>query len=204
MHHLTSSALVATLATVLACGGDKKDAEPNSLSQFTSGLSQMEKAVKGMSESADRKPVTPVSYKVLLDYLPESLDDMKAAEPKGETGSYGEWQYSQAETNYRSEDGNKSAKVGLFDYAHIPMFYAPLQMMLNMNMNKESTEGYERSTKIGDFPAFEKWQKNGEQNEVTILVGDRFVVSTTTRGLGEGSAKKIAESIDLKDSAGKS
>jgi hypothetical protein len=76
-------------------------------------------------------------------------------------------------------------------------------MMLNMNMNKESTEGYERSTKIGDFPAFEKWRNNGEENEVTILVGDRFVVSTTTRGLGEGSAKKIVESIDLKDLAGK-
>ena len=202
MHHLTSAALVVTLAAGLACGGDKK--EPSSLSQLTSGLSQMEKAVKGMSASADRKPVPPVSYKVLLDYLPESLDDMKAAEPKGETGTYGEWQYSQAETNYRSEDGNKTAKVGLFDYAHIPMFYAPLQMMLNMNMNKESTEGYERSTKIGEFPAFEKWQKNGEQSEVTILVGDRFVVSTTTRGVGEGSAKKIAESINLKDLAGKS
>ncbi len=202
MHHLTSTVLVVALATSLACGGDKKDT--SSLSQLTSGLSQMEKAVKGMSASADRKPVPPVSFKVLLDYLPKSLDDMKAGEPKGETGTYGEWQYSQAEANYRSEDGNKSAKVGLFDYAHIPMFYAPLQMMLNMNMNKESTEGYERSTKIGGFPAFEKWQKNGEQSEVTILVGDRFVVSTTTRGLGEGSAKKIAESIDLKDLAGKS
>lgn len=205
MHHLTSTVLAIALATSLACGGDKKDtAETNSLSQLTSGLSQMEKAVKGMSASADRKPVPPVSYKILLDYLPKSLDDMKAGEPKGETGTYGEWKYSQAEANYRSEDGNKSAKVGLFDYAHIPMFYAPLQMMLNMNMNKEGTEGYERSTKIGGFPAFEKWQKNGEQSEVTILVGDRFVVSTTTRGLGEGSAKKIAESIDLKDLAGKS
>jgi hypothetical protein len=204
MRRLTFAVLLATLATALACGGDKKETETSSLSQLTSGLSQMEKAVKGMSASADRKPVPPVSYKVLLDYLPESLDDLKADEPKGETGTYGEWQYSQAENNYRSEDGNKSAKVGLFDYAHIPMFYAPLQMMLNMNMSKESTEGYERSTKIGEYPAFEKWQKNGEQNEVTILVGDRFVVSTTTRGLGEGSAKKIAESIDLKDLAGKS
>jgi len=202
MHHLTSTVLVVALSTSLACGGDKK--ETSSFSQLTSGLSQMEKAVKGMSASADRKPVPPVSFKVLLDYLPKSLDDMKAGEPKGETGTYGEWQYSQAEANYRSEDGNKSAKVALFDYAHIPMFYAPLQMMLNMNMNKEGTEGYERSTKIGGFPAFEKWQKNGEQSEVTILVGDRFVVSTTTRGLGEGSAKKIAESIDLKDLAGKS
>jgi hypothetical protein len=35
------------------------------------------------------------------------------------------------------------------------------------------------------------------------LVADRFVVTTTTRGLGEDSARKIAESIDLKGLAGK-
>ncbi|MDQ3208628.1 MAG: hypothetical protein M3Q37_08460, partial [Gemmatimonadota bacterium] len=74
MHHLTSIVLAVALATSLACGGDKKDTETNSLSQLTSGLSQMEKAVKGMSASADRKPVPPVSFKVLLDYLPKSLD----------------------------------------------------------------------------------------------------------------------------------
>lgn len=72
---------------------------------------------------------------------------MKAGAPKGETSTMGEWQFSQAEARYRSEDGNNSAKVGLFDYAHIPMLYAPFQMMMNMNISKESTEGYERSTK---------------------------------------------------------
>jgi len=35
------------------------------------------------------------------------------------------------------------------------------------------------------------------------LVADRFVVTITTRGRGEDSAKKIAERIDLKDLAGK-
>ena len=35
------------------------------------------------------------------------------------------------------------------------------------------------------------------------LVADRFVVTTTTRGLGEDSAKKIAERIGLRDLAGK-
>lgn len=208
MRHRTSATLVIALSTGLAaCGGDKSSdgntTTGNPMSQLTSAVSQMEKMSKGMTATANRKPVPPVSFKVLIEYLPPSVEGMTAGPPKGETTTMGEWQFSQAETRYRSEDGNKSAKVGLFDYAHIPMLYAPFQMMMNMNMNKESTEGYERSTKIAGFPAYEKWNTNGEESEVTVLVADRFVVTTTTRGLGEDSAKKIAESIDLKDLASK-
>jgi hypothetical protein len=203
MAHRTSAVVLALAATLTACGDTGQDSG-NALSQLTSAVSSMEKLSKGMAETANRKPVPPVSYKVLIDYLPQSVGGMKATEPKGETTTAGEWQYSQAEAHYRSEDGNKSARVGLFDYAHIPMLYAPVQMLMNMKMNRESTEGYERSTKIGGYPAHEKWTKDNEESEVTILVGDRFVVSTTTHGLGEDSARKIAESIDLKSLAGKS
>ena len=208
MRHRSSVAFVIALTTSLsACGGDKgsdgSTTTGSPMSQLTAAVSQMEKMSKGMTAAANRKPVPPVSYKVLIEYLPESVEGMTAGEPKGQTTTAGEWQYSQAETRYRSEDGNKSAKVGLFDYAHIPMLYAPFQMVLNMKMSTESTEGYERSTQIGGFPAHEKWRKNGEENEVTILVADRFVVTTTTRGLGEDSAKKVSESIDLKGLAEK-
>jgi hypothetical protein len=72
-----------------------------------------------------------------------------------------------------------------------------------MKINTESTEGYERSTQVGGFPAYEKWRKDGEENEVTTMVGERFVVTITTHGLGESSAKKIAEGMDLKGLAGK-
>ena len=208
MPHRASAALMIAFTTSLAaCGGDKgsdgNTASGNSLSQLTSAVSQMEKMSQGMAAAADRKPVPPVSYKVLIEFLPQDVDGMKAGAPKGETSTMGEWQFSQAETRYRSEDGNKSAKVELFDYAHIPMLYAPIQMMMNMNMSKESTEGFERSTKVGGYPAYEKWRSAGEESEVTILVADRFVVTTNTRGLGEDSAKRLAESIDLKELAGK-
>lgn len=200
MRHSSSFALIIALA---ACGGGDKGPDGstttgNPMSQLTSAVSQMEKMSKEMTAAGNRKPVPPVSFKVLIDYLPQEVEGMKADAPKGETSTMGEWQYSQAETNYRSEDGNKSARVALFDYAHIPMLYAPIQMMMKMNMSKESTEGFERSTKVGGFPAYEKWTSAGQENEVTILVADRFVVTTTTRGLGEDSAKKVAEGIDLK------
>ena len=81
---------------------------------------------------------------------------MKAEEPKGETTTAGNWKYSQAEVDFASEDGKRSAEVGIFDYAHIPLLYVPFNMLLNMNVSRESTEGYERSVKIEGYPGVTK------------------------------------------------
>jgi hypothetical protein len=194
--------LTFTLSIVLAaaglpsCGGDQSDTAltNNPLSQLTAAANQLS---KGLTDAANRKPVPPVSYKQLIDYLPKGMGDMKGDPPKGETTSAGQWQYSQAEADYRNPDGSRSANVGIFDYAHIPFLYVPFQMMLNMKVSTESTDGYERSAQIGGFPAYEKWSKSGE-SEAIVMVGDRFIVKTSTRGVGEGSARKIAEDLDLK------
>jgi hypothetical protein len=193
--------LPATFSLVLAvglvaCGGDQSGTAltNNPLSQLTSAATQLS---KGLTDAANRKPVPPISYKQLIDYLPKSMGDMKVDAPKGETTTAGEWQYSQAEAEYRNHDGSRSANVGIFDYAHIPFLYVPFQMMLNMKVSTESTDGYERSGQITGFPAYEKWSKDGE-SEAIVMVGDRFIVKTSTRGVGEGSARKIAEDLDLK------
>jgi hypothetical protein len=208
MHGSTSAGLaVAFAAGFAACGGDGSSnrtiSADNPVAGLTQAVSQMQKAAEAATEASNRKPVPPVSYKVLLDYIPKSMGDMKADPPKGQTTSAGEWQYSQAEADYRSEDGNRQAEVGIFDYAHIPMLYMPFQMMLGMKVNTESTEGYQHSVQVGGFPAYEKWTNDSGENEVVVMVSDRFVVKASTRGVGEGSARKIVEDMDLKGLATK-
>lgn len=190
---------IALAGAVSACGDAKPDPN-NPLSQLTAAAEQMQKAAEGFT--SNRKPVPPVAFRELMDFLPKAMAGMKADEPKGETTTAGSWQYSQAEVDFQSEDGKRSVDVGIFDYAHIPMLYVPFTMLLNMNVASESTEGYEKSVKVGGFPAFEKWNRNGN-SEIVVLVGDRFIVKTDTRGLGEGSAKKLVEDLDLKGLAAK-
>jgi hypothetical protein len=127
---------------------------------------------------------------------------MKAEEPKGETTTAGSWQYSQAEVNFRSEDGSRRLEVGIFDYAHIPFLYVPFTMVLNMNVARESTEGYEKSVKVEGYPALEKWSRTGS-SEIIVLVGERFIVKAEAHGLGEGSARKVVEDMGLDDLASK-
>jgi hypothetical protein len=200
MHRWTVVPIAIALAGGFAACGDAQPDANNPLAQLTAAAEQMQKAAEGFT--SNRKPVPPVAFRELIDFLPKQMAGMKRQEPKGETTTAGSWQYSQAEVNFESADGQRGVEVGIFDYAHIPFLYVPFNMFLNMKVASESTEGYERSTRIRDFPAFEKWNRNGS-GEAVALVGDRFIVKADTRGLGEGAGKKILEGMNLSGLASK-
>ena len=77
-------------------------------------------------------------------------------------------------------------------------------MMFKMKFERESSEGYEKSTELNGMPTFEKWNEENKDNEVTVLVGKRFIVHVETDEMPEGSARKIAEGMDLNGLAGES
>lgn len=166
--------------------------------QSNNPLEQMAKAADEMTKSmsGDQKPVPPVPYKSLQAFLPPAMGDMTTKGPEGESATMGEWSYSQAKIVFSGKTGEE-VRVEIFDYAHISMLYAPFQMAWNMKISKESSEGYERTTKVGSWPAFEKWEVSNKAMEVNVLVGDRFIVSVHTTKLGEGSAKDILSKMDL-------
>lgn len=195
--------LPALLAVLLlaGCGGKDGSAaseEKGALDQLSEAAKNMQTMAEEMTSDtfADREPQPPVSFKVLLTYLPEEIDGMKKENPRGETSTMGEWNYSSASADYKGPDG-MSARVEVLDYAYIGMLYAPVRMWLKMKINKESTEGFERTTEIAGYPAYEKWEISGEHAEVTVLVGDRFIVNIDTRKLPENKPREIAEHMNL-------
>ena len=195
------------LAAVFMSCGAKKDAGQNSgsaLEQIENSAKQMSQAAENMTKSlnSDRKPVPPVHFKVLMSFLPTTMEGMAGQKPDGETASMGEWTFSKAHVAFNSEDGSRSVNVEIFDYAYISMLYAPFTMLLNMKYSRESSDGYERSVKIAEYPAYEKWEDASKDGEVNVLVGERFIVTVRTQGLPDGSAKRIVESLDLKKLSG--
>ena len=181
------------LIAVMACGGDAAPDAGNPLAQLTAAAQQMQKAAEDMTR---RKPVPPVSFRELIEFLPRKIDGLKRQEPKGETTTVGSWQYSQAEVDFDSEDGSRRVDVEIFDYAHIPFLYVPVNAILGMNVATESTDGYRRSTKIEGYPGFEEWNRSGT-SEALVLLGERFVVKSRARGMGEGAARKVLEDMNL-------
>ena len=198
-----AAAVAATSLALTGClGGDQPDAN-QALSQLAKAATEMARQAQQMAGGAagtlskDAKPAPPVSYNTLIDYLPKGLGGMKASEPEGETTTAGQWQYSQASVRLTGGEG-QSAEAGVFDYAHISLLYLPFQMALKMKVSQESTKGYQRSIEFDGYPALEEWDKNDRRSELTVLVGDRFVVSAKMHGGEEGAARQIVEEMDLK------
>jgi len=204
MRFFTIVALIFVLVAPLAFTGCGKSEEKSSLEKLTDAAKNMQTAAEEISKNAteERKPVSPVSYKVLLGYLPETAEGLKRSEPEGETTSMGEWRYSQVSAAYTVEGGSQNVNIEIFDYAYIGMLYAPYTMLQAMNYSKESTSGYERSVKIAGFPGYETWTASSKNAEANVLVGDRFIVKVTANDLSEGAARRILSSINLKKLAG--
>ena len=193
MAHWTVAAAALVLGGALAACGDATPGAHDPLAQLTSAAEQLQKAAEGFST---RKPVPPVAFRELIEFLPGKVPGLARQEPKGETTTVGSWRYSQADAGFRSEDGSRSLDVSIFDYAHIPFLYVPFNAIIGMNVAKESTEGYQRSTRIEGYPGFEEWNRGGT-SEAVVLLGDRFIVKAQARGMGDGAARKVLEDMDL-------
>lgn len=194
------TAVICALLFV-GCGGkgdDSEAQEKSDLAKLTEAAENMataaEEAGKGLSD--DREPVPPVSFKILMNYLPKQIAEMKQENARGETATMSEWTYSQASADYNGAEG-KSARVEIFDYAHIGMMYAPMRMWLKMKINRESSEGFERTTEVAGFPAYENYENQGEHSEMTVLVADRFIVTVNTNMMPENMPREIAKMMQL-------
>ena len=73
------------------CGGKGDGAateEKGALDQLTDAAKNVKTMAEEMSSDtfADREPQPPVSFKVLLTYLPAQIDEMAKENPRGEIG----------------------------------------------------------------------------------------------------------------------
>src|SRR3990170_1043237 len=109
MPRWTAVPLAIALAAGAPAGGAARPAPNTPSAQLPAAAEQMQKAAEGFT--TNRKPVPPVAFRELIDFLPENMSGMKADEPKGETTTAGSWQYSQAEVDFRSADGKRHVDV---------------------------------------------------------------------------------------------
>lgn len=201
---LLSCCLLAAF-TVTACGGGEEKSE---LEKIAEAAENMGKAAEEMGKTAedmatgttgDMEPQPAVSFRVLMDYLPQEFKGLETEGAEGETMTMGNWNYSQASIRFRGE--REQANAEIFDYAYIPMLYSSFRMMWRMKYAKESSSGYERTTEIEGYPAIEKWKESNETGEITVLVGDRFIVTVKTSWIGEDATRELLDKIDLKSLA---
>ena len=150
-------------------------------------IAQMQK--QAMQQAGMGQQKTAVNWRELMPLLGDDLAGWKAeGEAKGQTTAAMGMTFSQVERAY-SKDG-KRANVQIFDTAVMPQLAAAFNMA--RTMSSDGSDSYARAVDIGGAPGWEQWHKGGS-SEVTVLVGNRFLVKATASGLAD--AKGLTESL---------
>jgi hypothetical protein len=70
-------------------------------------------------------------------------------------------------------------------------------MWMNLELDKESETGYEKTGSAGGRRFHEKYDKSSKSGEYTVIVGNRFLVEVNGSGIDMPAMKKVVESVNL-------
>ncbi len=145
--------------------------------QAAKGMQDFAKAMQGMAAAMGGanggKPADPVSFRELQTAFPE-VAGWTMDKPKGERMT-APVAFSQTETRYKN--GTQEIEVKIVDSAFNQLLVAPWAMFLTAGYEKETDDGYEKSTTVSGNPGFEKWSESRKEGEVNLVVAKRFLVS---------------------------
>jgi X-X-X-Leu-X-X-Gly heptad repeat protein len=214
MRRFVSLAVVSALVGIGACGKSAEQKRQEEASkqvaqaaktteqaakQAASGLEQMANGLAKMAAGAaagagDLKPVDPVSFRDLETLFPE-LDGWKKEKPTGERMT-SPFAYSQAQVRYTNEPASLELKI--VDSGFNQLLLTPYAIFLQAGYEKETSEGYEKSTKVNDQPGWEKWNDDSKSGELNALVAKRFLISIEGRHIdGNKVLRDVAARLDM-------
>ena len=142
---------------------------------------------------ANNEPVEPISFRELLEYLPDAPRGWSAQEPEGETNSFGNYSVSQVSQTYIND--NKRMEVSIFDWAFNSALYMPF--LLSTEFSQESTVGYNKGIKIDDMPGREEYNYQSRQGSLNLLVNSRFLVRIDGRNIEDKELREWWSQMDL-------
>lgn len=189
------SLTLASAIFLMSCGGNKEDDEAKD--EAKTGVEALQQLADKAKDMGDKKAVDPVDFRDLKALLPETTADLKRTEATGEkTGAMG-FTVSMAKGRY-SGDGDASISIEIVDTGGIAgMATMAMAAWTMADIDKETTTGYEKTTKIEGFKAFEKYDNEGKDGEINVLVADRFVVNVHGNNVSVDQMKESLKDIDL-------
>ncbi len=185
---------VSVLAVSLwSCGGSEEKEEAEEPANAIEAFQQMADKAQEMQEKG---PVEPVNFRELKEMLPERAAGMERTEATGEKNGAMGFSLSQAEGKYK--EGDASMTINIVDTGGVGgMAMMGMAAWAMAEIDKETTTGYERTTKIDGNKAYEKYDSKRENGELNVLVADRFVVSVKGRKVSMDQMKDTLDDLNL-------
>jgi hypothetical protein len=197
--------LVLPMAVAVLVSGCQKSTEQKKLEEaakemghagqkLAEGAQGMADAMKELNEG---KKVEPVDFRELKALLPESLAGLTRANAEGERTAAMGVNVAFASAQYTNESGT-SISVKISDMGSLTgaMRMATLGWTM-AEIDRETDDGYEKTTSFNGHKAWEKYGKNAQHGDLSILVEGRFLVEVNGDNCEMNQIKDAAGKVDL-------
>ncbi len=205
--------LVSALALfAVACKSDEQKAAEESAKKLEEASQKMQEAAKSgqvnvgdamatlgaaMNAANKGKEVETVDFRQLRDMLPGEVAGIKRTEATGEKNAAMGMQISSARARYSDEQG-KHASVTITDIGSMTGMAAMATFAwASAEFDRETGNGYEKTTRLDGHKAVEKWNNSSKSGEISVIVGDRFVVSAEGNDVSMDALKDAVRKVDL-------
>ena len=183
---------VQTSATPAAPAGGASTPAGRGADPVTQSLQQL---AQGASQPSAGQPLKLIGGDQLQTMLPDVGGWTRQA-PKFHERTMGVASFSLAETRYSRDDAEVT--LNITDSAMNQLLLAPLSAFVMAGYSERDSRGYTKSISIAGAPAFEKWEQASRHAEVTAIVGNRFIVAGSGRGVDSvDPVRKIVEAVNL-------
>jgi len=194
-------------AALLLVAGCAKSAEQQ---QAEAAIRQLAEVGKQMGEAAGAavgaaagvalgtvKASEPVDFRALKDLLPEEAGGIKRTSSEGEKAGAMGFVVSNAEGRYESEAGARiTIKItDMGAMAGVGALGAYAWAMAEVD--KETESGYERTVSIKGNRGYEKYDRQNQSGEVSLMVAGRFIVEVDGYGVPIEALKDALDKVDL-------
>lgn len=185
-------AVVAIAAATIACGGRSEPAAGQPAPATTPQTAAASQSTPTAQRAA--KTVDAVSFEQLIALLPEA-SGWTRGKPKGEHVNTGA-AMSHATAEYQK--GDASIDVEITDSSFNELVLSPFTIFLAAGFSERSSEGFTKSAPVRGNPGFEKWNNVSRRAEVTVVVGNRFIVQAIGRNVDSVDlVRALVKSVDL-------
>lgn len=198
--------LIFAMSAILLMSCSKKEKTEESNGGFSEALNNVQNLNK-LSNSMDDitkhteelKKMTPLTNEELKTLLPEQLGGLKRTELS--VGDNAMVNMSSAESSYRNEDSSKKVDLQIMDGAGETgsAILSMLMMGLNMNREKITETGFEKSTEIKGIKALVSENKSGEvtNSEIQMVAKERYMITLRGDGFTYEELEKVAGEINF-------
>ncbi|WEK34437.1 MAG: hypothetical protein P0Y53_18275 [Candidatus Pseudobacter hemicellulosilyticus] len=212
---VTTLIAVAGLGIVMtACGGrQQKDAADAPAAEQTeeksASLADAAKGLREISKASEKMGDFEAFQKKLAEAKPVSNDQLKSAIPaellgiKRTSFSVGNQLYADlamAESKFKGSD-NKEVSLTIMDGAgEAGSALVSLQIFgLNMDMEKETEGGFEKTTDLKGYRAKVEQKKSYDQinSEIVFIVNQRFAVTLRGEGIELSELEKAMDQLNF-------